>query len=91
MHNIDHPDSRLPGTKSTNELGTDFMETMDNDDFILFGWQSLTSHEFGAQAEAKLEENRDRLYEIGVDEMLKATWTGLNDGADDEALKLRNC
>lgn len=67
------------------------MTTMDNDDFILFGWQSLTSQTFGEQAEARVEANRDRLYEIGVDEMLKATWTGLHGGADEEALKLSNC
>jgi hypothetical protein len=63
---------------------------MDNDDFILFGWQSLTSHTFGEQAKAKLEENRDRLYEIGADEMLKATWTGLHGEADEESSKLSN-
>lgn len=61
---------------------------MDNDAFILSGWQLLTRHKFGAEAEAKLEENRDRLYEIGMDEMLKAVWTGLQGGADEEVLKL---
>jgi NAD(P)H-flavin reductase len=74
-----------------NEIEAAILTTMDNDDFIMFGWQSLTSHRFGEQAEARLEENRDRLYEIGVDEMLKATWTGLQGEGDEEALKLSNC
>lgn len=57
---------------------------MENDAFLLAGWQSLTSHTFGAEAEKMLEENRDRFSELGEDEMRRATWAGLRDGTGEE-------
>ena len=63
------------------------MAKMDNDAFILFGWQLLTRHKFGAEAEAKLEEQRDRLYEIGEDEMQRAMWIGLQGDANEDVLE----
>lgn len=70
------------------EIDANIMAEMDNDAFILFGWQLLTRHKFGAEAEAKLEEQRDRLYEIGEDEMQRAIWRGLQGDINEDVLEL---
>ncbi|ERF76360.1 hypothetical protein EPUS_07067 [Endocarpon pusillum Z07020] len=70
------------------EIAANIMAKMDNDAFILFGWQLLTSHKFGAEAEAKLEEQRDRLYEIGEDEVQRAMSRGLQGDANEDVLEL---
>lgn len=73
-----------------DEVDANIMATMDNDAFILFGWQLLTCHRFGAESEAKLEEQRDRLYETGEDEMRRAKWRRLQREANEEVLALRD-
>lgn len=55
---------------------------MDDDAFILFGWESLTDHKFGREAEATLEEDRDILYELGEDETRKHWWGALQEAGE---------
>jgi hypothetical protein len=55
---------------------------MENDVFILFGWEMLSRHVFGVDAEAKVQQQRDRLYEIGEDETRRCRWTDLQAGED---------
>lgn len=57
---------------------------MEDDAFILFGWESITRDKFGPEAETVLEQHRDRLYELDEDEMQKYIWRGLQEAAGKE-------
>ncbi|KAF7509459.1 hypothetical protein GJ744_008022 [Endocarpon pusillum] len=83
-----NPDEGAAIDIAREEIDANIMTKMDNDAFILFGWQLLTSHKFGAEAEAKLEEQRDRLYEMGEDEMQRAMWRGLQGDSNEDVLGL---
>ncbi len=71
-----------------DEVDANMMARMDNDAFILFGWQLLTCHRFGAEAEEKLEEQRDELYEAGEDEMRQLIWRGVQGEVNEDVIAL---
>ena len=88
MLGTDIPEEGAAVDTEKDKVDANIMAKMGNDAFILFGWQLLTCHKFGKEAEAKLEEQRDRLYEIGEDEMRRVIWRGLQGEASEEVLRL---
>lgn len=60
---------------------------MDDDEFVLYGWERLTRHKFGSEGQTKVQESRDKLSEIGTDEMRKFTWAGLQDGTEEDSIE----
>lgn len=82
-YRVGRTDPIVPAPTLANHPGLppSALSALSNDLFILHSWERETRCRFGAAAEAKLAEHRDRLGEIGEDEMGKYVWLGLQRAA----------
>jgi hypothetical protein len=56
------------------------MSALTDNEFILINWQRLSRYAFGAEAEAKVAEQRDEFREIGENELWWHVWRGIQMG-----------